>query len=113
LIEFENLDIAHNHIKAAGFVCTSDRADGTLQNGFLVSQEAVDWKIANELHKGGKLGPEWKGKVWVTYNGPSGDLVSLPSDGGKRVWGAVCVFGDAEFLDELESVLQRRGIGQM
>ena len=112
-IQFKTLTDASTSIKAAGFHCRSDRADGIIQSGFLVSQNEVTWQEVNELNKIGKLGAEWKGKVWVTSNGAFGDVGTLPEDGCKRVWGDVWAFGDEKFLVLLEGVLQSQGPGNM
>lgn len=106
-IVFSTIGDARVNIKSAGFHCTTDRADGFIQSGFLVTREESDWKVVNNLCKIGKMGEEWKGKVWVTYTNESGVLCTVPDDAPTRTWGGVLAYGDAKLLDQIEESLRR------
>lgn len=106
-IVFPNVQEACVNVTAAGFHCTSDREDGVVAHGFLITQDETDWQAANNLCKIGKMGPEWKGKVWVTYTNNNGAICVLPDDASSRLWGSVCAFGDADLLNQIESTLRR------
>jgi hypothetical protein len=105
-IVFANVTEASVNIKAAGFHCTSDRNDGIIQSGFLITTEEANWKVANDLCKVGKMGPDWKGKVWISYSGLTGTLCNVPDDATTRTWGGVCAFGDSNLLDQIEGTLR-------
>jgi hypothetical protein len=104
-ITFLHLRDAKTRLLGAGFICTSDRADGTLATGFLISRQSSSWSEAGTLCKVGPMGPEWKGKVWVTFNSNDWRLASLPEHAGMRVWGTVIAYGDEEFLSEIDGSL--------
>lgn len=104
-INFEGLDDACATIAARGFHCASDCADGRIDAGFLVSREETTPESVNQLCKAGPMGPEWKGKVWIRSYSPE-RVWTMPDDAHARIWGHVCVFGDGEFLAELEGTLQ-------
>lgn len=106
-IVFPSVNEASASIAGAGFHCTSDREDGVVSCGFLVTNEESNWKVANNLCKIGKMGPEWKGKVWVTYTNESGVLCIVPDDAATRTWGGVLAYGDARLLDQIEETLRR------
>jgi hypothetical protein len=106
-IVFPNVPEACVNVTAAGFHCTSDREDGIIAHGFLVTTDETDWRVANSLCKIGKMGPEWKGKVWVTYSNTRGALCVLPDDAASRTWGTVCAYGDADLLNQIEGTLRR------
>jgi hypothetical protein len=104
-ISFRHLHDAQARVLGAGFHCTSDRADGTLSTGFLISREMVTWSQVGSLRKVGPMGPNWKGKVWVTFSSNDWQLTSLPDHAGMRVWGTVIAYGDEEFLSEIDNSL--------
>jgi hypothetical protein len=106
-IVFPTVPEACVNVTAAGFHCTSDREDGVIAHGFLVTTEKTDWNVANNLCKIGKMGPEWKGKVWVTFTASKGALCVLPDDAATRSWGSVCAFGDEDLLNQIEGTLRR------
>ena len=106
-IVFQDLGEASRCIKAVGFCVTSDRADGIIQSGFLVTEEQVGSIEANNLCKIGKMGPEWKGRVWVSQVSPAFYLGTVPDDAKPRTWGDLCAFGDPVLLDQIENKLQR------
>ena len=51
------------------------------------------------------VGPEWKGKVWVTQNPRNYHLQTIPDQADSRVWGEVLAFGDAPLLSEIDDAL--------
>lgn len=104
-IAFTHLSEAKDRLVDTGFYCISDRSDGSLGCGFLISREAMSWSEAGLLRKIGPMGPEWKGKVWVTLHQEHWRVVSLPDHAGVRVWGSVVAYGDEEVLSELEEFL--------
>ena len=79
-VSFDDLDQARASIAAEGFHCVSDRADGCIGSGFVVSREEATFGQVNLLCKAGPLGPGWKGKVWVRSHVPG------------RVWTAIQVY---------------------
>jgi hypothetical protein len=101
-ITFADVQDAHRSIEAAGFCCASDRADGKIVSGFLISREPVSGDEIRTLRKVGSMGPEWKGKVWLLH---LKNARSTPDDGGVRVWGDVLAIGDNDLLNEIESAL--------
>jgi hypothetical protein len=105
VVTFHHLKDAHARFSAAGFFCTSDRSNGRVGSGFLISRERVSWNEAGTLKKTGNMGPEWKGKVWVTFSPSYWQLETIPNHAGTRSWGDVVAFGDQELLSELDSVL--------
>lgn len=106
-ISFNDLPDAVSCIRVAGFHVTSDRIDGEIQTGFLVTAEQATWKDANDLVKVNKIGPEWKGKVWVTIIGETGAHGVVPEEANARTWGRVCAYGDKDLLNQVEYALQR------
>ena len=104
-VTFSHLCDAKNRLRGAGFQCTSDCENGTLGSGFLLSHQSVSWGEAGTLCKIGQMGPEWKGKVWVTFNSCRWQLKTLPENAGVRVWGSVIAFGDQDLLNEVDGVL--------
>jgi hypothetical protein len=104
-ITFLHLRDAQARLLGAGFHCTSDRADGKLATGFLISRESVTSTQVGTLCKVGPMGPAWKGKVWVTFNSKDWQLSSLPEHAGVRVWGTVIAYGDEDLLSELDDSL--------
>ena len=48
-VVFEDLKDALNSIKAQGFHCTTDREDGQMSSGFVVSREELPWEEVNSL----------------------------------------------------------------
>lgn len=109
-VSFDSLEQAKTRLEAAGFHCTSDCADCGLSTGFLVTSESSTWYEASALCKIGKMGPEWKGKVWVSVNPDSWRLECVPEGAGVRGWGEVVAFGDDEFLVQIDAVLEAPSI---
>jgi hypothetical protein len=105
-IFFRDVGEASRCIQAAGYCVTSDRTDGVIQSGFLVTTQEATWEDANNLCKIGKMGPEWKGRVWVSQLAPGFCLGTLPDDAKPRTWGDVCAFGDPVLLEQLEDKLR-------
>jgi len=106
-VVFPTLEQAYVSIKQEGFLCVSDRVDGEIGAGFLVSREELTWAEVNSLVKAGPMGENWKGKVWVSYDSGR-SLVIIPENAHARVWGNVLAFGDKDFLTEIDSALQRQ-----
>ncbi len=104
-VSFHDVRDAKARIASAGFRCTSDRSDGDLVTGFLVSRQPITWYEVGTLCKGRPMGPHWEGKVWVTQKAKDILLMSLPEQVGVRVWGDVLAYGDEEFLSEIENSL--------
>lgn len=105
VIRFDQLPQAQARLANLGFFCTTDCADGQLSCGFLLSRNSSSWSDVCQLRKTGSMGPEWRGKVWVTLNPSCWELKSVPDQAGIRVWGAVIAFGDDELLREIEAAL--------
>jgi hypothetical protein len=102
---FVSVHDASRRIAAAGFRCTGDRADGQLDNGFLVTREEIKWEDVAVLRKAGPIDEQWKGKVWVAYHSAR-QIYSVPDQAEVRLWGSVCAFGDGELLAEIEGALR-------
>jgi hypothetical protein len=111
-VAFVTVRQASGSITAEGFRCTSDRADGQLENGFLVTREETNWREVNVLPKAGPMGPEWKGKVWITGVVPN-QIWNMPDGAAAKLWGGVYAYGDGAFLAEIEGALQRGGRPQI
>jgi hypothetical protein len=105
-VPIHNLADAQQRLKAAGYHCIPDCANGRLSSGFAISRENMSWFQAGMLCKVGNMGPEWKGKVWVTVSTPAWRLCRIPDDADARVWGPIVAFGDQEILSEIDRVLQ-------
>jgi hypothetical protein len=106
---FATIMDAWANIKAEGFHCTSDRADGRVGNGFLVSRDVITSSEACRLYKAGRPGQEWKGKVWLTHiSTEDWQLPAAPDDANTRSWGNIRAFGDNDLLNEIESALNAR-----
>jgi hypothetical protein len=101
---FVNLAEARSRLADAGYYCTTDRLDGTLATGFLLSREPAQWNEAGALRKIGAMGSQWHGKAWVTFSSPLWQLQTLPENAGLRVWGKVIVFGDENLLREIDDL---------
>jgi hypothetical protein len=108
---FEHLQDAKARLDAAGYFCVADNAHGYIGCGFLLSRNAVKWSEAGQLCKSGPMGPEWKGKVWVTLNPQCWRLESIPDAAGTRAWGAVVAFGDEDLLREIDELLSQTSFG--
>lgn len=104
-VSFGRLHEAKARLAALGYHIVSDSANGQISTGFLISRNAVAWNEAGTLCKSGRMGPEWRGKVWVTLNPEIWQLHTVPEEAGVRVWGAVVAFGDDELLQEIEAGL--------
>ena len=105
-VGFEGLDAAKSDLRAAGYYCVADSADGRYCGGFMVTREMVSSDAVNSMRKVGEMGPAWKGKVWVTLNPGYWRLELIPDDAATRTWGNVIAFGDADLLQELDSILE-------
>jgi hypothetical protein len=101
-IVFGDISEAANSFRALNYTCHSDRLDGILDYGFMVSKEPADWADAAKLCKVGPMRPHWKNKVWVAPLSAGWPTRTVPEDAEMRIWGHVHVFGDREFLCELE-----------
>lgn len=99
---FDNLQQACSLVRTAGFFCVSDRADGTVDNSFIVSREPMTWEDAGHIRMSGPMGPRWKGCVWIIRSMPFTDLWTTPGDTEPRVWGKLWAFGDDDLLNEIE-----------
>ena len=86
-LSFANASEAKATLSNVGYLCFSDREDGVTESGFLISREFYPWNKACLLCKIGPMGPQWEGKVWVTYNSPEWTLASVPDNAGVRVLG--------------------------
>jgi hypothetical protein len=106
-ITFGDLEQAQDQIAHGGYCCTSDRQDGQVQFGFMVTRVPTDWTSVAETMKVGALGPNWRGKVWIARISSSYQLASIPEATGARIWGSVIAFGDSELLAEIEQSLWR------
>jgi hypothetical protein len=107
-IVFSDLQPAKTDLVAAGFFCTSDREDGKVGFGFMITRDHTDWRDIATMQKIGAMESDWQGKVWVTKIGSRFELQSTPERGASRVWGNVLAFGDPAFLDEIERNLRRQ-----
>ncbi len=105
---FNNLKEAQISLRSLGYYCISDRRDGIIGNGFLVSCENVDWVEVNSMAKVGQIGEEWRGRIWfAVIDDAEAELLSVPDWPGRRVWGNVVAFGDDQLLDEIDARLTR------
>jgi hypothetical protein len=104
-VAFKEVDEAWTSVRSAGFECASDRANADAANGFLVSRSPVTFEEICHFCKAGPMGPDWKGKVWVTMRE---GLQGTPEGAGVRIWGRLIAFGDNELLDEIEHSLKQR-----
>jgi len=100
-LAFRNLEDAATKVRAAGFFVSGDRADGVIENGFVVTPRPIPPMDVNLLLKAGKMGPVWKDKVWVTRI----PHPTVPDDAVPHAWGDVIAFGDSQLLDQIESKL--------
>jgi hypothetical protein len=107
-VRFLRLHDAHDRLKSAGFCCVSDREDGILSTGFLLSRRPLSWIDAGSLCKTTPMGPHWQGKVGVTVNNEHWEILSLPDRAGVRVWGKVVAYGDEDLLNEIDAALGNR-----
>jgi hypothetical protein len=102
-VEFANLNEAKAYLAEAGFATYMDHADEGMGTGFLISKEPATMSQVRMLCKIGPMGPQWKGKVWVTFNCHDWKLASLPDGAAVRIWGGVIAFGDEELLREIDA----------
>jgi hypothetical protein len=101
---FQDLNEAAAKARASGYFVTSDRADGVIENGFVVSPYPIHYTDANLLLKIGKMGPEWKDKVWVTRTSCNCCLEGvIPDDAAVQSWGNVIAIGDSKLLVRLQA----------
>ncbi|HZZ81980.1 MAG TPA: hypothetical protein VFE62_26005 [Gemmataceae bacterium] len=109
-VTFESMTEAYDDFLAMDYACCSDRRDGIVDYGFMVSKDPATWRDAGTLCKVGPMQDNWKNKVWIAPLRPdiSG---TMPSDADMRIWGGVYAFGDSDFLSELEhGWRQKRGL---
>jgi hypothetical protein len=104
-VAFERIQDAQSKLASLGLHVTTDSADGQLSCGFMLSRTSATWTDVCSLRKNGAMGPEWRGRVWVTLNPTVWQLESVPERAGVRVWGSVVAFGDDELLREIEAAL--------
>jgi hypothetical protein len=102
---FDNLVQARASLEGAGFFCIGDREGDQCVHGFTVAKKPITWSEANEICRIGPMGPEWKGRVWITTQSTVMPMTTTPNDAPPRIWGRVLAFGDPEFLDEIEGRL--------
>jgi hypothetical protein len=105
-ISFTTLDNARTEIVAVGYHCTSDRKDGKIGGGFVVTREPLDWTEVCDLRRPDRPKQPWTGKAWVTWVDSLIPIPAGPDEQSARVWGKVVAFGDDAFLDELEGALR-------
>jgi hypothetical protein len=106
-IVYADMQEAWVGIKAEGFHCVADREDGLIGTGFMVSRERATFDDVTDICMAGPMKEHWKGVVWVRKH-VQPENWTMPDDADMRVWGGVCVFGDKDFLAEIEAVLQQR-----
>ena len=63
---FQDLNEAAAKARASGYFVTSDRADGVIANGFVVSPYPFHYTDVTLLLKLVKIGQDWKYTVWFT-----------------------------------------------
>lgn len=102
-----DLYVAKTDLVASGYHCTSDRQDGLLEFGFMITREPARWDDVGAVMKIGSVESDWRGKVWVAKMDGEMQLRTTPDTGGVRIWGNVVAFGDRKFLDEIELQLRR------
>ena len=102
----QDLDEAATLAEASGFYVASDRADGIIQHGFVVSPYPIGYVDANLLLKIGNMGPEWKDKVWVTRTSSNFYLEAIPDDAAVQTWGNVVCIGDFQALKRFRDKLR-------
>ena len=107
-VSYQSLTHAYRDVKSLNYACCSDRSDGAVVHGFMVSKENASWEDAALLCKVGPMGENWKNKVWVVPVGADSEMPTMPNDAGARLWGQVFVFGDRAFISELERGLRRK-----
>jgi hypothetical protein len=105
-VVFANLSDAKTALRAAGFICTPDCISGDLGSGFVVSRQDMPRSQIYKLLKCGPMSSAWKGKVWAHHNSNVCRLATIPDNAGARQWGEILIFGDPDFLDEVEDALQ-------
>jgi hypothetical protein len=109
-ISFSSITQAHRDVQGLNYNCCSDRADGIVDYGFMVSKDEATWEDASLLCKLGPMREGWKNKVWVAPMRSDGTMPTIPDDAGTRIWGQVFVFGDRAFISELESGLRKKRV---
>jgi hypothetical protein len=95
----------HAELIAAGFTCTSDRSDGRIETGLLVSRDSLSTEEVNRLSKASTEGPGWRGKVWVTHTRPDWQLQIPSRDENVRRWGGIVAFGDEQLVRDIDALL--------
>jgi hypothetical protein len=104
-LTFDRLHEARSKLATMGLHVTSDCANGQFSCGFMISRSSATWSDVCCLRKSGTMGPEWRGRVWVTLSPNDWRIESIPDRAGVRVWGSVIAFGDDELLREIEASL--------
>jgi hypothetical protein len=105
VLSFDHLDDVKSRVHAVGYYCAADVADERVCSGFLISREPVSVDDAGSLCKAGRMGPEWRGRVWVTISPSCWQLQTVPDGAEVRRWGAIIAFGDGELLSEIDRTL--------
>jgi hypothetical protein len=107
-VHFDSIEHARDAILGLKLSCQTDAEDSSLANGFMVRRDESTPVLPSELCKSGPMGARWKGTVWVAALPRQAiwPTPTMPDDAVARVWGDVIVFGDGEFLDELEKRLR-------
>jgi hypothetical protein len=103
-ITFSGLRDAHTRMASAGFRCVTDRADGIVCTGFLISRQEVTWSDVGSLNKS-VMSPAWQGKVWVTVTNENWQIAMPPEEMGMRMWGNIVAYGDEALLREIDAAL--------
>jgi hypothetical protein len=82
-IEFKSLRESKSRLEAIGFHCIPDRSDGSWAAGFIVGRSPGSWEQVNTMCKSRPLGPDWKGKAWVSVNSPLWRSEHMPEKAGE------------------------------
>ena len=89
-----------------GLHCRSDRNDGEIASGFMISRKPLAWEDVNEVPKVRPMRLEWQGKVWVTsHMNLQYPQVTIPDKAKLHIWGTMFAFGDEDIISELEHEL--------
>jgi hypothetical protein len=104
---FNDLNESYAVIAEHGFHCRSDRHDGRIASGYMVSRDPMTWADVNEVPKVGPMGAEWRGKVWVTSQmNMQCPQLAIPDKAKLHLWGSLYAFGDEDLISEIEQDVQ-------
>ena len=107
-LSFRTLKEAQTAVESVGCFVVPDRKNGPPVSSMVVSRAPIAWTDANSLRKQGPRTQEWKGKAWIVTPSRVVELNTSPNDEPPRQWGKLWVFGDDDFITELEGKLNRR-----